>query len=230
MTEVTIVSVEQFAYSEFLMSLPDPTAFYARGPEPFDGSARSRSTRRSRSRWSIACSAAPATRRARNRALTEIEQNVVDSVVKLLLDNLTETWKPVAEHGVPHPGRARRGRRCCRSPRRTRSSSCWCSTSASATRAAWSISASRPRRSKPVGEAFAQGWQRTRRQPTPTRRAWLHANLGRVPLPVTARARDHAVGARAHRAEAWRRAVARPCRCAAGRRARRLRFAASAGA
>ena len=26
MTEVSIVSVEQFAYSEFLMSLPDPTA------------------------------------------------------------------------------------------------------------------------------------------------------------------------------------------------------------
>ena len=28
-TDVSIVSVEQFAYSEFLMSLPDPTAFYA---------------------------------------------------------------------------------------------------------------------------------------------------------------------------------------------------------
>ena len=26
-TEVSMVSVEQFAYSEFLMSLPDPTAF-----------------------------------------------------------------------------------------------------------------------------------------------------------------------------------------------------------
>ena len=30
-TEVTIVSVEQFAYSEFLMSLPEQTAFYAVG-------------------------------------------------------------------------------------------------------------------------------------------------------------------------------------------------------
>ncbi len=28
-TEVSILSVEQFTYSEFLMSLPDPTAFYA---------------------------------------------------------------------------------------------------------------------------------------------------------------------------------------------------------
>jgi flagellar motor switch protein FliM len=37
MTEVSIVSVEQFAYSEFLMSLPDPTAFYAIGLQPLDG-------------------------------------------------------------------------------------------------------------------------------------------------------------------------------------------------
>src|SRR5262245_30742250 len=28
-TELTIQSVEQFGYSEFLMALPDPTAFYA---------------------------------------------------------------------------------------------------------------------------------------------------------------------------------------------------------
>ena len=36
MTEVSIVSVEQFAYSEFLMSLPDPTAFYAVGVQPLE--------------------------------------------------------------------------------------------------------------------------------------------------------------------------------------------------
>ena len=32
---------------------------------------------------------------ALNRPLTEIEQNVVDAVVKLLLDGLSEAWKPV---------------------------------------------------------------------------------------------------------------------------------------
>jgi len=37
-----------------------------------------------------------------------------------------------------------------------------------------------------VGEAFAQGWQRSRRQPSPDEEAWLNINLGRVPLPVTA--------------------------------------------
>ena len=38
-TEVTIVSVEQFAYSEFLMSLPEQTAFYAVSLDPLDGVA-----------------------------------------------------------------------------------------------------------------------------------------------------------------------------------------------
>jgi flagellar motor switch protein FliM len=37
-----------------------------------------------------------------------------------------------------------------------------------------------------VGEAFEQGWQRARKQSTPDEEAWLHANLGRVRLPVTA--------------------------------------------
>ena len=35
-------------------------------------------------------------------------------------------------------------------------------------------------------EKVAQGWQRTRRQPTADEAARLQANLGRVPLPVTA--------------------------------------------
>ena len=36
MTDLSLVSVEQFAYSEFLMSLSDPTAFYAISMAPFD--------------------------------------------------------------------------------------------------------------------------------------------------------------------------------------------------
>ena len=36
MTDLSLVSVEQFAYSEFLMSLSDPTAFYAVSMHPYD--------------------------------------------------------------------------------------------------------------------------------------------------------------------------------------------------
>ena len=35
-TELSVVSVEQFSYSEFLMSLTDPTAFYALAIPPLD--------------------------------------------------------------------------------------------------------------------------------------------------------------------------------------------------
>ena len=41
-TEVSVVSVEQFTYSEFLMSLPDPTAFYAISLPPIEGVGRAR--------------------------------------------------------------------------------------------------------------------------------------------------------------------------------------------
>ena len=38
-TDVNVTSVEQFTYSEFLMSLPDPTAFYAISLTPIEGLA-----------------------------------------------------------------------------------------------------------------------------------------------------------------------------------------------
>ncbi len=105
MTDVSIVSVEQFAYSEFLMSLPDPTAFYAVGDaRRSTASARSRSTRRSRSRMVDRMLGGTGETPAPNRALTEIEQNVIDSVVKLLLEHLTETWRGDHRRALPHPG------------------------------------------------------------------------------------------------------------------------------
>ena len=103
-TDIIIVSVEQFAYSEFLMSLPDPTAFYAVSLQPFEGLARARAqpggclhddrsdARRHRPR------ARP------DRALTEIEQNVIDAVVKLMLEHLSETVAADRRRRVPHPG------------------------------------------------------------------------------------------------------------------------------
>ena len=80
------------------MSLPDPTAFYAVSMRPLDGLGGARAepggrlhddrphARRLRPR-----------RHASNRALTEIEQNVIDAVVKLLLENLTETWRGIVD-------------------------------------------------------------------------------------------------------------------------------------
>jgi flagellar motor switch protein FliM len=37
-----------------------------------------------------------------------------------------------------------------------------------------------------IGDKFAQGSQRTRREPSAEEAAWLATNLGRVPVPITA--------------------------------------------
>jgi flagellar motor switch protein FliM len=185
MTEVSIVSVEQFAYSEFLMSLPDPTAFYAVGLSLYDGvgalelNPSVAFTMVDRLLGGSGYTPGP------SRALTEIEQNVIDSVVKLMLDNLTETWKPVANMEFKIQGRETRPQMLqVTGPTEivillvfdiriadTRGMVNLCIPAAAI---------------EAVGEAFAQGWQRTRRQPSVDEESWLHANLGRVQLPVTA--------------------------------------------
>jgi flagellar motor switch protein FliM len=97
MTEVNIVSVEQFAYSKFLTSLPDPTAFYAIGMPPLEGlgaveiNPSIAFTMVDRMLGGTGQTAPP------NRALSEIEQNVLDAVVKLLLDHLTESWRAILD-------------------------------------------------------------------------------------------------------------------------------------
>jgi flagellar motor switch protein FliM len=94
-TELTVLSVEQYSYAEFLMSLPDPTAFYAIGMPPLEEvgalemSPSVAFTIVDRRLGGSGQTETP------ERALTEIEQNIIDSVVKLLLDHLTEIWRGI---------------------------------------------------------------------------------------------------------------------------------------
>ena len=184
-TEVSIVSVEQFAYAEFLMSLPDPTAFYAIGLNPLDGLGALELnpgvayTMVDRLLGGTGLTPAP------NRALTEIEQNVIDSVVKLLLENLCEIWKPIMDIQFAVQGRETRPQMLqVTGPNETvillvfdirigdsRGMLNLCIPASAI---------------ESIGESFAQGWHRTRRRPTPVEEAWLHANLARVPVPVSA--------------------------------------------
>jgi flagellar motor switch protein FliM len=183
-TEVSIISVEQFAYSEFLMSLPDQTAFYSFLMAPLDGVAAIEINP------SIAFSmvdrmlggsgqTAPP-----SRALTEIEQNVLDSVVKLLLEHLTETWKAITDVHFRMQDRETR-------PQMLRV------TGANEivillvfeiriAEARGMLSICFPAATiETMEEKFAQGWQNKRRQPSEAERDRLRANLGRVPLKVT---------------------------------------------
>jgi flagellar motor switch protein FliM len=185
MTEVSIVSVEQFAYSEFLMSLPDPTAFYALSLQPLDmiGALELNPTVAftmvDRMLGGTGDSESP------NRPLTEIEQNVVDTVVNLLLDSLTEKWRAVTNVQFKIHGRETRPQMLqVMGPNETvilivfdvrvgdsRGMLNLCIPAAAI---------------EAVGETFAQGWNRPRRQPTAEETAHLTSNLGRVPLNITA--------------------------------------------
>lgn len=184
-TELAIVSVEQFAYSEFLMALPDPTAFYAVSMRPFDtlGAVEMNPSVAfaviDRLLGGSGDSPTP------QRALTEIEQNIVDSVIRLLLEHLTETWKTVTE--IQFQVHARETR-----PQMLQVAS-WnevvillaCDLRVGETRGLLNVCIPATV-IESTGTSFVQSWQQTRRERTPTETQWLTDNLGRVRLPVTA--------------------------------------------
>lgn len=92
---VSLVSVEQLTYGEFLLSLPDQTAIYSLSMEPLDGVCA----------LEIDPSLAfPVIDRLLGgegepvsgvRHLTEIEQNIIEGVVRLATHDLREVWKPI---------------------------------------------------------------------------------------------------------------------------------------
>jgi flagellar motor switch protein FliM len=185
MIELSVVSVEQFSYSEFLMSLTDPTVFYALAIPPFDELAALEVNPSigfamvDRMLGGAGQSPPP------SRALTEIEQNVIDSVVKIMLEQLAETWRPIVNLAFGIRGRETRPQMLqVAAPNEivimvvfeakfgdTRGMMNLC------------IPASIVEAS---GAHFAQAWHRQRREPTETERTWLHDNLSRVPVTVTA--------------------------------------------
>jgi flagellar motor switch protein FliM len=121
---------------------------------------------------------------APNRSLTEIEQNVLDSVVRLLLEHLIEAWKPIADLQFRlHDRETRPQMLRVTGPNEVvillafemrigemRGTLSYCFPAAGI---------------EALEEKFAQGWQRARRQPTAVEQARLATNLGRIPLAVS---------------------------------------------
>jgi flagellar motor switch protein FliM len=185
MTEVSIVSVDQVTYSEFLSALPDPTAFYAVALPPLDmlGALELNPTVAftmvDRMLGGTGDSPRP------DRPLTEIEQNVVDSVVKLMLDHLTETWKTVCTVNFRIHGRETRPQMLQVTGPNEIVIRLGFAVRVGDARGTLNLSI--PASAiEAVGSSFERAWHRTRRQPTAEETARLTANLGRVPLAVTA--------------------------------------------
>lgn len=95
-TEVTLLSVEQTSYNEFLLSLSDPTCYNAIGIKPLTGMAAFEMN------LDLAFplidrllgGTGNAPKLARN--ITDIERLLIQGVIKVILGNLHEAWGPVA--------------------------------------------------------------------------------------------------------------------------------------
>ena len=182
--ELSVVSVEQFSYSEFLMALPDPTAFYAIAMPPADALGAIELNPAVAFAMIDRILGGTGESGAPQRALTEIEQNVIDSVIKLLLDHLTETWRPVTDIRFNIHARETR-------PQMLQVAS-WNEV---VVLLAFDLKVGETRGLlnlcvpasviEATGAGFSQGWQQTRREPTTQEQEWLTENLGRVRLPVT---------------------------------------------
>jgi flagellar motor switch protein FliM len=180
-TDVNVVSVEQFTYSEFLMSLPDPTAFYALSLPPIDGLGAlelNPSIAFAMIDRMLGGTGRPPTL---SRALTEIEQNVVDSVVKLILENLTESWRPIIEVAFRIHGRETRPQMLQVAAPNEVFILLVFDIRIAETRGMLNLCVPAS-----VGGHFAQGWHGTHREATSAERRRLLDNLSRVRVPLSA--------------------------------------------
>jgi flagellar motor switch protein FliM len=183
--EVSVAAVEQFSYSEFLMSLPDPTAFYGLRLSHFDNLGALEMnpavafTIVDRMLGGSARGALP------DRALTEIEQTVVDAVVKLVLEHLTETWRSVVDVTFSIEGRETRPQMLPIAGRNDVMILLGFDVKVCDARGMLHICLPASV-VESAGLSFSHGWQQAAPSPTPTQRAQLLENLGRVPCGVTA--------------------------------------------
>ncbi len=97
LSEVTLVSIEQRAYVEYLTGLPDPTALFAVSMHPLDGAAILELNP------SIAF---PVIDRMLGgagkeldeaRAVSEIEQRIIEGFLGVVIDDLRLAWHPLVE-------------------------------------------------------------------------------------------------------------------------------------
>jgi flagellar motor switch protein FliM len=180
-TDVNVVSVEQFTYSEFLMSLPDPTAFYALSLPPIDGLGALELNPSIAFAMIDRMLGGTGRPPSLSRALTEIEQNVVDSVVKLILENLTESWAPIISVHFRIHGRETRPQMLQVAAPNEVFILLVFDIKIAETRGMLNLCVPAA-----VGASFAQGWHGTHREPTPLERRRLFENIGRVPLSMSA--------------------------------------------
>ena len=93
---VNLVSVEQLSYTEFLESLPSPTCMVSLGLRPYDGNGvLELNPSLVFPVIEMLLGGSGKTSAAVQRDLTEIEQKLLDGLIRIILQDLREAWKAV---------------------------------------------------------------------------------------------------------------------------------------
>lgn len=180
---LSVASVEQFSYQEFVASLADPTAFYSLAITPFDELGALEISPTVAFAMIDRMLGGTGQTAAVTRPLTEIEQNVVDEVVMLLLDGLADGWRAVASLSFAIRGRETR-------PQMLQVAApneivCAVALDLKVGDVRGTVNLCIPTNVVETTEGqFSTAWQRQKRELTPTERMWLDENIGRVPVPV----------------------------------------------
>lgn len=95
---VNLVSVEQLSYAEFLQGLPSPTCLVSLGLRPYDGNGvLELGPSLVFPVIEMLLGGTGKVSAAAQRGLTEIEQKLLDGLVRIILQDLQEAWKGVTE-------------------------------------------------------------------------------------------------------------------------------------
>ena len=93
--EITLDTIEQVTYTDFMASTADPTCYAAVSLKPLDGQAALELRPEVVFPMIERLLGGSGEGVQAQRQMTEIEQRVIQAVLKLLIDNLKETWRPV---------------------------------------------------------------------------------------------------------------------------------------
>src|SRR5438045_3513073 len=93
---VNLISVEQLAFIEFTQVLPSPTTIAALGMKPYDGNAMLElSPALVFPIFEMLLGGTGQSGAKIDREITEIEWNILDGVLRIILNDLRAAWQPV---------------------------------------------------------------------------------------------------------------------------------------
>jgi flagellar motor switch protein FliM len=95
--DVSLASVEQMSYANFIRGLSDPTLFASIGMRPLEGNLALELNPSLVFPMIDMILGGPGNASGENRNLTEIELNIVEGVIKLAMRDLCGAWRPVIE-------------------------------------------------------------------------------------------------------------------------------------